>query len=502
MKNLINRTDTFQKIEFWAATTIYVFIVFFHVTDAISGEWLPRAEAGGPTIPMDYYFVCKLVRYTILYIAFLVLNFKVVPKLMVREGVATNLLLLLLVFTAVGVVFGITDTYLRYYLFTTPSSRQATYNLIFRNSFLYAAWLLLVFGFYSVIKYGGLYLLTRSDDLQAKYKFITPGGLAAFILWLISMLFLFINQAEKGIIAGWATIIPCGILFYWLSFHKLIPGSLPKKNPFRAYLLRAVLVLVVSVVPVALFAAVLVRDGDGALAIGSFNAAFQLFITLPVSWLIFRRHLKGNEEVYVLKKELGRSNASFDFLRSQINPHFLFNALNTIYGTALQENASRTSEGIEKLGDMMRFMLQENMQDKISLAREIDYLNNYIGLQKLRTDPNPAIRIDTQIEEQVLPVQLPPMLLIPFVENAFKHGISFREPSYIKVSLEVKDTQLLFDVSNSKHPQPDNDPEKNRSGIGLTNVKERLHLLYPSKHELIIRETAKDFFIHLTIRLS
>jgi LytS/YehU family sensor histidine kinase len=94
------------------------------------------------------------------------------------------------------------------------------------------------------------------------------------------------------------------------------------------------------------------------------------------------------------------------------------------------------------------------------------------------------------------------MLLIPFVENAFKHGISLREPSHIKITLQTQGHKLYFDVHNSIHVKPDNDPEKDKSGIGLNNVKQRLELLYPHKHELIIRETGKEFFIHLTIDLD
>jgi sensor histidine kinase YesM len=94
------------------------------------------------------------------------------------------------------------------------------------------------------------------------------------------------------------------------------------------------------------------------------------------------------------------------------------------------------------------------------------------------------------------------MLLIPFVENAFKHGISLREPSHIRVTLDVKDQVLYFDVNNSKHHKPENDPEKDKSGIGLNNVKQRLQLLYPARHELIIRETSREFFVHLTIQLT
>jgi two-component sensor histidine kinase len=344
--------------------------------------------------------------------------------------------------------------------------------------------------------------LSRSEVLQTKYKFITPGGLVAFVLWLLVLFILIIEKTERGVTAVGALVPPLSIIFYWYSLYSLIPRSLNKKKPFMRYIGKALPVLLISILPVWLLAILLVHDDGGAFAISFFYAAVQLFIIAPFSWVIFRRQMKGNEELYVLKKELGRSNANLDLLRSQINPHFLFNALNTIYGTAIQEKAERTSEGIEKLGDMMRFMLQENMQEKISLVREIEYLNNYIGLQRLRTDPNPIIKIEEVIEQEVHTTQIAPMLLIPFVENAFKHGISFREPSHIKVILEVKDNSLYFDVYNSKHARVENDPEKDKSGIGLNNVKQRLQLLYPRKHELIIRETGKEFFVHLTIQLS
>jgi LytS/YehU family sensor histidine kinase len=266
--------------------------------------------------------------------------------------------------------------------------------------------------------------------------------------------------------------------------------------------MKTVLLLLVAFFPVFLLGFLFTNHEESGVTISAFNSFFQLLITLPVTWVLYRQFLKRNTEITSLKQELGQSHASFDFLRSQINPHFLFNALNTIYGTALQEGAERTSEGIERLSDMMRFMLQENMQKTISLSREVDYLNNYVVLQKLRTDAQPLIKLEVEIEQHPYNIQIAPMLLIPFVENAFKHGISFRESSYISVHLDVKDNTLYFDVSNSKHPKPENDPEKNKSGIGLVNVRQRLQLLYPQKHELVIRETKKDFFVHLTLQLS
>lgn len=233
------------------------------------------------------------------------------------------------------------------------------------------------------------------------------------------------------------------------------------------------------------------------------NFLTQLIIITPVSWRIYKdRNALKTEEIITLKTELGKADANLNFLKSQINPHFLFNALNTLYGTALQEKADRTGEGIQKLGDMMRFMLQENVEDKIMLSKDLDYLNNYIALQKLRTSISTDITIETQIEEQINNLLISPMLLIPFVENAFKHGISLQSPSHIKITLQTSGHTLYFDVHNSIHLKHDNDPEKLQSGIGLQNVKQRLDLLYPGQHELIIRQNAKEFFIHLTLQLS
>lgn len=508
MKDFTKRLDSFSRIEFWAVLTIFVFKLFFF-TEGINNFSHLRApnkelfvQAGVPFHYYLNYFVPLLIRFCFLFLSFLLLNFILVPMLVKKQNLLWSIGLITLVFLSGCVVLGMTDTYIRAYLFRKYASTEETYKVVYQQSILYALGLLTIFGFYSLVKYAGLYILSNSERLQAKYKFINREGLVAFVIWMLIMLFLRIFEADGELMLGWALTIPFGIVFYWYAFYSLIPRCLRKKKPFSSYLLRTVLLLAISILPTVFLLMVLIQDGEASIGYSFFNVAIQLLITAPLSWVLFKRRIKGNEEIYSLKKALGQSHANFDFLRSQINPHFLFNALNTIYGTALQEKAERTSETVEKLGDMMRFMLQENMQEKIPLAREIEYLNNYISFQKLRTDPDPNIKIEAHIEEQVHPIQIPPMLLIPFVENAFKHGISLREPSRIIITLETRNNILHFDVFNSKHQKPEDDPEKNRSGIGLHNVKQRLQLLYPGKHELIIRQTTRDFYVHLTIHLS
>ena len=513
MIDFLKKQPTFIKIEFWAFTTLFVFILFFFVTDGLDGA---SAMKNAPyrslfekaNIPFSYYrnhFIPYIVHNLVLFSAFISLNFIIVPRLVRRQAVLKNLAFTLLILFAAWIILGIANTYIHGYRYAN-ASRDEVVQAIFVDSFEYIALLFLIFLLYTAIKQTGLYLLAKSEGIHNRYSYITREAIVATYIWLVLLLMFWIGAAEIEVTFGWTVLVPYAILFYSYAFYKMLPRAMTKKYPLLTYLAWSILIIALSFFPVMLVGMLLLlswnNSTDLSLNISALNMVFQLFVTVPLTWLLFKRQQQGNEEVTVLKKELKQSTANIDFLRSQINPHFLFNALNTLYGTAIQENAERTSEGIQKLGDMMRFMLQENMQDKISLSREIDYLENYISLQRLRTDSNPAVRIHTAIDNHETLYQIAPMLLIPFVENAFKHGISFREPSHIKIILQIKDRTLYFDVSNSKHVRQHNDPEKDQSGIGLENVKQRLKLLYPNRHELIIRDSATEFFIHLTVQLT
>ena len=505
-----SRIDSFRKVEFWGALTLFAFILFSFITEGVGIDKghlqiETRREFGAAGMSFSYYgnyFFPQLFRYLTLFTSFLYLNFIVIPEITRRQSVSLNIVILAAVLSLATIIFGITGTYLNADLFGYGHARQETYNLIFLNSFLHVCRLMLLMGFYTVLKYACVYVFINVDKIQLRYRAVTRGGLIAFIVWSILLFLFVVGQAEGALILAWLVVIPVGILLYWYSFATLIPSAITKKRPFLIYLLRALGMLVIASVVLMMLLMLFIHNEDFSASLVGANLLFQVFITIPLSWVLFKRHLKGNEELYALKTELGQSHANLDFLRSQINPHFLFNALNTLYGTAIQEKAEKTSEGVQRLGDMMRFMLQENLQDKIPLARETEYLNNYISLQKLRTDAIPMVTIEANIEETSQPVQIAPMLLIPFVENAFKHGISFREPSPVKIGFELRDNVVFFDVSNNKHKRHDNDPEKDKSGIGLKNVKQRLQHMYPGRHELIIRETSKEFFVHLTLRLT
>ncbi len=503
------KRETFKRIEFWAVLTLFVFLLFFFITEGLTSNpdsaFAPnRFRFQSEGIRFNYYFhyfVPQLFKNLLLFGVFLVLNFLIVPQLVRKQNVLANLFYTLMLIVFMTIVFGVTDTYQKAWMFVTVGSKDAVFISLFSRALLYTCKLTLVFGFYTAVKYMCLYILLHTESIRERYPFTTQEGLYAIMIWLFVLFLLVAGEAGKGAAVLWGTFLPTGIALHWYALTALIPKYIKSTKAFLKYVAHAAFILLIAFIPCYLVIVSFVHHDDFAFETSLLNSLFQLLVTVPLSWIIFKRRLKGNEELFALRSQLGKSNASLDFLRSQINPHFLFNALNTIYGTALQEKAERTADGIERLGGMMRFMLQENMQESISLSREIEYVNNYIGLQKLRTDPVPSVRIDTAIDQSVHPVEIAPMLLIPFVENAFKHGISFRENSHIKITLELKENTLYFDVYNSKHPGTDNDPEKDKSGFGLTNVRQRLQALYPGRHELIIRETGKDFFIHLTIQL-
>lgn len=227
-----------------------------------------------------------------------------------------------------------------------------------------------------------------------------------------------------------------------------------------------------------------------------FSLIFTIFSSVFIAFL---KKILVKEKVQ-LKTVVSQKSAELSNLRSQINPHFLFNALNTLYSVSLKENAEKTADGIQKLGDMMRFMLNENHQDRIPLSKEVEYLQNYIDIQRMRLDESHNIEIKVNIQSSTeREIFIAPMLLNPFVENAFKHGISFRNPSWIYITLTLDAQKLYFKVHNSIHPKQEDSPEKDNNGIGLENVKKRLDLIYPNRHTLDIQVSDHDYFVSLIV---
>ena len=226
---------------------------------------------------------------------------------------------------------------------------------------------------------------------------------------------------------------------------------------------------------------------------GIITASFMLGANLygfTYAWFMGQEKRKSLEQA-TLQAELSA-------LKHQINPHFLFNILNGLYGLAFRNDDEPTAEGIAKLSLMMRYMLYESNSNLVALPKELEYIQHYIDLQKLRIQvpENVQLKVTGEVAEK----KIAPMVLIPFIENAFKHGISTIHSSFIEISLNLQADSLVFVVINPIHREG-RGGQDTPGGIGLQNVRRRLELLYPDRHQLIIKAEDARYYIQLTLSL-
>jgi len=205
--------------------------------------------------------------------------------------------------------------------------------------------------------------------------------------------------------------------------------------------------------------------------------------------------LQVNNRLRTTQQE--KLNAELSYLKAQINPHFLFNTLNTIYSLAIEKSDS-TPEAIVELSSLMRYVIRDAQGDFVPLAKELDYIKHYVSLQKLRLDD--TVQIDCSIIGAPTGKQITPLILISFIENAFKYGVNPQERSLITIQIRVEQDRLTMHVANKKLRlfYEDDMP----GGIGINNTKARLALLYPARHILTITDTVSDYTVDLTIHLA
>lgn len=222
----------------------------------------------------------------------------------------------------------------------------------------------------------------------------------------------------------------------------------------------------------------------------------SVFISGMALGLRFSEKLEKNEKQRV---EIGRLklNAELAYLKNQISPHFFFNTLNNIY-SLVEYDTKECQKAILELSKLMRYLLYESSNDAVSLQKEIAFLKNYFELMKLRFTKR--VEIKAVFPERYTDTMVPPLLFLPFVENAFKHGITNREPSFIDVEMITTGASVFFRCYNSIGSFKDSNAEE--SGIGLDNVKKRLDLLFPEKYKLFLQAGDKVFKAELTIDLS
>jgi sensor histidine kinase YesM len=204
-----------------------------------------------------------------------------------------------------------------------------------------------------------------------------------------------------------------------------------------------------------------------------------------------------------LRREMDREriNTELSYLKAQINPHFFFNTLNNIYALT-NLDVSKAQEALLKLSRMMRYVLYENQKNETLLSKEINFIEDYIELMKMRLSSK--VKLNIQIEEPKENLIIAPMLLLPFLENCFKHGVSSQRETEILIKVEVMGDTLFFETRNHIFPVNPDSPEAHENGIGLTNTQRRLSLLYPNKHRLKLgkEESTQEYWVNLTINLA
>ena len=193
-----------------------------------------------------------------------------------------------------------------------------------------------------------------------------------------------------------------------------------------------------------------------------------------------------------------KTEAELTTLKAQVNPHFLFNALNTIYNEAQRAENESVADLIQQLAGLMRYTLEESGRPVTPVENELQFLEKYVALQRARLPQSDNLRLMVRLESDGQPASIAPLLLIPFVENAFQYGISLTQPSYIDVDVMVENGQLRMRVANGRLS---GGLTKSGSGTGIANVRQRLARTYPARHDLHIAQTDSSFIVTLRIDL-
>lgn len=223
------------------------------------------------------------------------------------------------------------------------------------------------------------------------------------------------------------------------------------------------------------------------------SSLFMVFLSLGLRVLEHQSKIEKMQE----EMEKAKLNAELAILKNQISPHFFFNTLNNIY-SLIGRNNEDSKNAVIRLSKLMRYVLNESGQDTKRLSDEIEFMNNYIDLMKLRIGAKTTLNVNFPAEYKVL--LIPHLLFVSLIENAFKYGISVQEESYVNISLECGERYILFKCENGV-PETNNGTLFASSGIGLENLKKRLSLLYPGRHELEINKTRNKFAVNLFIQL-
>ncbi|HCV50498.1 MAG TPA: histidine kinase [Saprospirales bacterium] len=325
------------------------------------------------------------------------------------------------------------------------------------------------------------------------------------IFWSILFLLFTVVEGSKGnmLLTIKKEIINIGFfaLIVYLNIVYIFPKYVENKNLFGHLLNLFVIALLIT--PIKTLIIFFLHNNDPqAQATLLKNQIYIFFSTFLVGlsssiYSIFREWLRSQREKQELQKQTLTSELRF--LKSQINPHFLFNTLNNLYALTLKKS-DLAPEIVLKLSEMMRYMLYECNERRVPLSKEVNYLKNYLELEKLRQGKN--IKTNLIVQGEIGSQMIAPLMFIPFVENSFKHGISDSiSEGYVNIEILISDQDLQINIVNSKITRL-SPPNKIKSGgIGLVNIRRRLNLIYPEEYILDIQDSPNEYRVELGLTL-
>jgi sensor histidine kinase YesM len=288
-----------------------------------------------------------------------------------------------------------------------------------------------------------------------------------------------------------------GIIFL-LNVYWLAPAFFMKERKRQFYIYNVILTLFFALL---LYALSYLDNGHKTGFVWS-HAMIDIIVKWGICWAnaclgqLVRTSMQQKVTKRQLKEERQkRVETELSMLKSQLNPHFLFNTLNNI-SSLVQIDADAAQESIGQLSDLLRYSLYDSNQKKMPIEREIEFMNNYIDLMRLRCNELTEVKVDMPLPERK--VDIAPMLFISLIENAFKHGVNSRKPSFVHFSLHLNDDTLTFTSENSLFPKPDTD--RIGSGVGIVNTQRRLDLVYPGDYSYIYEQRGNTYFAQITIK--
>ena len=326
------------------------------------------------------------------------------------------------------------------------------------------------------------------------------------IFWVLFYVFLIvIDQSHDE--AFWYTmskefvIVVFFALIVYINIHYLIPNYLSTRN-YLTYL--AVLALTAAILmPIKTSILYLISTGQPVVQAAILQNLLFIFLSsffIGMSSTIFHimndwiRHQREKKELQnqTLQSEL-------KYLKAQINPHFLFNTLNSLYALTLKKS-DMAPEIVLRLSEMMRYMLYECNEKEVALEKEVNYIRNYLELEKIRHGE--SCEITFRVEGNSANKYVAPLMFIPFIENSFKHGLNKQiSNAHVNIDMGISKDDVQMAISNSKTHSVPTANRKRSGGIGLVNIKRRLELLYPEKYSLNIKESPNNYLVNLSIQL-